>query len=218
MIFLTSPTLFFLESLLFASVLLMHLVKRNTSIVFLYMAQSFIVVFALFFSFLKEAAIPLLIVVLATFVVKIIVAPYFFFNLIKKHRLYFEVSTYLNVPITLIVLVLLFAFSNNFLAVFTTISETNQQSLVIAFAMMLVSLFLIINRKGALSQMAGILSLENSIVSFAYIADLEATGGPQIGILFDIAVWIVIAAIFASMVYRHFGSLDVSAMHHLKEE
>lgn len=196
----------------------MHLTKKNTTTVFLYLTQSLMIAFAFFLLFLKENQMSILFIILITFMVKVVVAPYFFINLIKKNRLHFAVSTYLNTPLTLIILVLGFVFSNNFLDQFATISLVNSQSLVLAFSMMLVSLFLIINRKGALSQMIGILSLENSIVSFAFIAGLETSVGAQLGILFDMTVWIIIAAIFASMIYRHFGTLNVSAMRQLKEE
>jgi hydrogenase-4 component E len=60
--------------------------------------------------------------------------------------------------------------------------------------------------------------LENAIVSFATLAGLEQSPGLQIGIMFDIGVWIMIATIFVSMIYRQFGSLDVASMQHLKEE
>ncbi len=65
--------------------------------------------------------------------------------------------------------------------------------------------------------MIGILSLENGIVCFATFAGLEQTPGLQLGVIFDIFVWVIIATVFISMIYRHFGSLDVSAMRTLKE-
>ena len=98
------------------------------------------------------------------------------------------------------------------------IRDRNEHTLLLAVAMMLISVFLIINRKGALSQMIGVLSLENGIVSFACLAGLEQTPGLQLGIIFDILVWVIIATVFASMVYKQYGSLDVTAMTHLKEE
>ena len=82
---------------------------------------------------------------------------------------------------------------------------------------MFLSLFLIINRKSALSQIVGILSLENSIVAFAIFAGLEQSLSLQIGILFDISVWLIIATVFMSMMYTHFGSLDVTDMKKLKD-
>jgi hydrogenase-4 component E len=215
----TSQFLFFLETVLFLSVIFMHLAKKNFAVIFLYAVQSLIVTFILFASSLKEDSLLLMAVATATFFVKVVIAPYFFFGLMKKHRLQFSVSTYLNGPMTLIVLTLLTAFSYSHLFIpLTILSPYDGNALLLSVGMILISLFLIINRKGVLSQMVGILSLENAIVSFAYLTDLEASAGAQVGILFDILVWIVIATGFASMIYRHFGSLDASAMQHLREE
>ena len=219
MSYFTSEFLFFLETVLFLSVIFMHLAKKNFAVIFLYAVQSFIVTFILFSSSLKEDSLLLMAVATATFFVKVVIAPYFFFGLMKKHRLQFSVSTYLNGPMTLIVLTLLTAFSySHFFRPLTILSPYDGDALLLAVGMILISLFLIVNRKGVLSQMVGILSLENAIVSFAYVTGLEASAGAQVGILFDILVWIVIATGFASMIYRHFGSLDASAMQHLKEE
>jgi hydrogenase-4 component E len=161
----------------------------------------------------------LLLAIAVIFVVKVLVAPRFFFGLVKKHQLKFSVSTYLNSPATLIVLALLtgVTYSQLFLPL-TILSQNEGKTLLLAVATMFISIFLIINRRGALSQMIGILSLENGIVSFATLAGLEQAPGLQIGIMFDILVWIIIASVFASMLYRQFGSLDVTSMTHLKEE
>lgn len=219
MIFDNPQILFFLEALIFSTVILIHLAKKNSFAIFLYMAQSLVVALFLLSSSIQESSWTLAVVAASVFVVKVIVAPHFFRNLIKKHQLKFSVSTYLNEPMTLIVLAGLTAFTySNFFSPLIILSQHNFNALLLAVAMMLVSIFLIINRKGALSQMIGVLSLENAIVSFAFLSGLEQNAGPQLGIIFDILVWVIIATVFASMIYKQFGSLDVSMMQHLKEE
>jgi len=216
---LTPQILFFLETMLLVSVIFMHIAKKNFTIILLYTAQSLIITIALFSSALKEASLLLMAVALATFLLKVVIAPRFFLGLMKKHQVQFSVSTYLNTPMSLIVLAFLIMFSHShFFRPLTILAVHNEASLLLAMAMINISIFLIVNRKGVLSQMVGILSLENAIVSFAYISRLEAAPDAQIGILFAIVVWIVIASSFASMIYWHFGSLDTSAMRHLKEE
>lgn len=211
--------LFFLETLIFASVIFMFMAKKNFTVIFLYSAQSLIISLALFYSSFKILSFSLMGIAVLFFLVKAVVAPYFFFGLVKKHQTQFSASTSLNGPMTLIVLALLTAFAYSDLwAPLAILAPDSGNALPLALAVVFVSLFLIVNRRGVLSQMIGILSLENAIVSFAYITGLEATAGPQLGILFDIAVWMGIAIVFASMIYRHFGSLDVSEMQFLKEE
>lgn len=219
MITYTAQLLFFLEVLIFSSVIFMHLSRKNSSVISLYLLQSTIIAILLFGSSLKEASSSLFLVALAIFAVKVVIAPYFFHRLIKKHQLKFSASTYLNGPLTLIVLAILTGLTySHFFHPLTILAPQNEHTLLLAVAMMLISIFLIINRKGALSQMIGVLSLENAIVSFAYFAGLEQTPGLQLGIIFDMLVWVIIATVFASMVYKQHGSLDVTTMTHLKEE
>ncbi|MBI4250039.1 hypothetical protein HY622_00410 [Candidatus Uhrbacteria bacterium] len=216
---LSPQLLYFLETILFATVLSMHLVKKNFVIISLYSLQSFIISILLFSATLREASLLLLGVAVATFFIKVIVAPYFFFRLIKKIRLHFLVSTYLNGPLILIVLALLTTFSHSqYFKPLTILAPGNENALLLTVGMIFISVFLIINRKGALSQMVGVLSLENAIVSFAFLAGLEQAPGPQLGIIFEIALWVVIATVFASMIYQQFGSLNVAAMVELKED
>ena len=211
--------LFSLESLIFATVVFIQLSKKNSSVVVFYMLQSLVITLFLFWSFLEERSVMLLFVVVVVFAVKVCVAPYFFFRLIREHQLKFSVSTYLHNPMALIIVALLTAFTYSHLFTpLALLSPENANAILLAIAMMLASLFIIINRKGALSQMIGILSFENAIVSFAFLSGLEQAPWLQLGILFDIAVWIVIATVFASIVYQQFGSLDVTTMRHLKEQ
>lgn len=214
-----SQFLFFMEILIFASVVLMHLVKKRLSLIVLYTAQSAVItVLLLSFSF-REFSLPLLLVTFLIFAVKVVIAPSFFLRLIARKQLKFSTSNYLNVPLTLVVLTALTAMAHShFSKSLLFIAPSNGNTLLLSIATILIALFLIINQRSALSQMIGILSLENGIVSFAAITGLEQTPALQMGVTFDILVWIIIATVFTSMVYKQFGSLDVTVMKHLKEE
>lgn len=218
MLNISSQLLYPIEILIFVSVIFMHLVKKNTSIVIFYLVQSFLIALLLFILSFREASVFLLFVITLTFVVKVIIAPYFFFRLIKKHQLKFSASTYVNTPIILIVITALTALArSSLLKPIITLSAAGENILLLSIATIFISFFLIINRKGALSQMIGILSFENGIVSFAVFAGMEQTPGLQLGIIFDILIWIIIATVFISMIFRHYGSLDVTSMSNLKE-
>lgn len=207
-----------LETILFISVVFMHLIKKNSTAVALYVAQSTAVAALLVITSLERQSYLLLLAIVATVAVKLIIAPYFFFGLIKKHQLKFTASTYLNMPMTLLALATLTALTQtDFLKPLTTLASSGHNFLLISLATILISIFLIINRKGALSQMLGILSLENGIVSFALFAGLEQSPSLQLGITFNILIWIIIASVFISMIYRHFGTLDVTSMKELTE-
>jgi len=208
----------FLLQIVFLTIIFLHLARKNISAVAAYAVQSLAIVLLLFHSFLQTQAVSLLYVVILVAVVKLVLAPVFFIRLIKKNELTFSVSTYLNTPLTLIMLTVftIAAYSYKFTAL-TASLPGNSSLLSLSLAVMFLSLCLIINRKSALSQIIGILSLENSIVAFALFAGLEQSLGLQAGILFDISIWIFIATVFTNMVYVHFGSLDVSFMKKLKD-
>jgi hydrogenase-4 component E len=219
MIYLTSQSLFILEMLLFASVVLMHFARKNVEFIVLYAAQSLFIVVALFAASFKDASFLLIAVTVLTFLVKVIIIPYLSLRLTRRYKLQFSIKTYLNVPVTIIVLALLTAFAySSLFSPLTILIQGNANALFLAIGMIFIAIFLIVNRKGVLSQTFGVLSLENAIVSFAYLAGLETSAGLQLGILFDILVWILIATVFSSMIYLHFGSQDTSVMQHLKEE
>lgn len=210
--------LFFLEMLIFASVILMHLVKKTFSIISLYVFQSAIIVFLLLTHLFSDFTFSLALVIGLIFAVKIIIAPKFFFKLIKTHQLKFSISSYLNAPMTLIVLAVLAGIANSgYVKPLADLGGVNGPAVLLSIAVILISLFLVVNRRGALAQVIGILSLENGIVSFAYLIGLEQTAALEVGITFDILAWILIASVFASMIYKQFGSLDVTSMKHLKE-
>lgn len=211
--------LFLLEVLIFASVIFMHLAKKSFSVVFLYALQSLVVTVLLLSQALKEPTFNLIAVIVIIFIIKVVVAPLFFYHRIRRHQLKFSASTYLNSPLTLIIAAVLTAFTySHLLKPLTIIAPENGDAILLAVATMLIAVFLIMNRKGILSQMLGILSLENAIVSFASLANLEQTPGLQLGIIFDIFIWVLIATVFVSLIYKQFASLDVTAMQHLKEE
>jgi hydrogenase-4 component E len=212
-------SMYILEVALFALVIFMHVAKKSSMVISLYVGQSLVVSGLLIFSAFRDQSLALTLVGLAMFFVKVLVAPYFLRRLINRHQIKFSASTYLSAPVTLIVVAALTALAfSDLLRPLALLAEENGNMILLAVAMILACAFLIINRKGALSQMIGILALENSIVLFAFAAGLEQAPSLEMGIIFDILVWVIIATVFAGMVYREFGSLDVSEMKHLKEE
>lgn len=214
-------SLFFLQFLsgtIFLTIIFLHLIKKNFEAVIAYGIQSLAIVFVLLGSFFEASNTLLFFVIFFTLIVKVILAPLFFIKLIQKHELTFSVSTYLNMPLTLIVIAAFTAAAHSLkFSPLTNIIPSHYGLLSLALSAIFISLFLIVNRKGALSQTLGILSLENSIVAFVIFAGLERSPGLQMGIIFDILVWLLIATVFVSMIYRHFGSIDVTSMKYLKD-
>lgn len=205
-------------TLFFITIVFLHVAKKKFGIAIIYGVQSFATLLLLINSFIETRSVSLFLVALLVLIIKVILTPVFIIQLIKKHELKFSVNTYINMPLTLVIVAVLtaIAYSNTF-APLVNIIPANKQFLSLALSAFFISLFLVVNRKGALSQIIGILSLENSIVAFAFFAGLEQSPALQMGIIFDLFVWFIIATIFISMIYKHFGSLDVTEMKHLKD-
>ena len=211
-------TLRVLLEMVFGTIVFLHVTKKNFGAAFAYGLQSLAITVVLFSSFIETGNLSLLFIALIVLIVKAILAPVFFIRLIRKHELTFSVSTYLNMPLTLIIIAILTFVAHSYkFAPLTGILPANRALLSLAFSSMLLSLFLLINRKGALSQIIGILCLENSIVTFTIFAGLEQSPALQLGIIFNILIWLIIATVFVSMIYKHFGTLDLTTMNSLKD-
>lgn len=208
----------FLLGIIFASVIFLHLTKKNLAAALAYGLQSLAVAAIFFNYFLETGNSILLLIVILSLIVKVILAPLFFIKLIKKYRRIFSDGAYLDVPGALIIIALLtfVAHSHKFSAL-TNLLPANQSLLTLALAIIFLALFLIINQKEALAQIIGILSLENGIVAFALLSGLEQSPALQIGIIFNIFIWLMVTTVFMSMIYKHFGTFNVTALNNLKD-
>ncbi|MHB8092057.1 MAG: hypothetical protein ACYDH8_10750 [Syntrophales bacterium] len=208
----------FLAVTIFLTIIFSHIVKRNIIIVTVYGIQSSAIVLLLFRSFLETKSLAMLFIVILVAAIKVFLALRFFTGFIKKYETGLSSSAYLNLPLTLIVVAALSTFAHSRLfAPLTTIVPGNSALLSLSIAGIMISLLLMINRKGILSQIIGVLSLENAIVEFGLFAGLEQSPVLQLGIMFNILVWLIITAVFSAMIYRHFGTLETAGMKSLKE-
>lgn len=209
--------LFFADIIIFLSVIVIHLTEKNISVIYLYALQSLVVATLVFYAAIIDSSYSMILVATLIFLVKVVVAPRYFSTLINKHQIHVSDNNYLNLPLTVAAIAIITMTSQTRLFLpLITLAPLNQNALFISIATIFVSLFLIINRKGALSQMIGILCLENAVFSFIFAAGLGQGPGLELGIIFDVSVWILIASTFITMVYKKFGTLDVTAMTDLK--
>ena len=212
------PWLAIFAAVLFALTLMMNLVRKNTSLVGLYLLQSLALTFALMLLSFSTGSKGLLFAALLTLVVKVVMAPTFLFHLIRKYRGHFSAASYLNTPLSLLALAGITAFTYTYVS--PAFAHFGSSSASVLFASILGAIFLMINRRGALAEVVGVLSLENGVVFLAAVLGAEHSFALEFAIAFDIAVWIAIAAGFLTMMYRQFGIIDAATleMTHLTEE
>lgn len=206
----------------FAASIFMHVTRKNTSLVTLYALQSLgLVVFLGLISWLEGDRI-LTVVALMTLIIKVVVAPYFFYAVIKRSKIYFASGTHVGIPLSLFVILLLMFLSTKLLLPF--ISSVGDTTLIpillypILVSGILTSLYFIVNHRDILGQIIGILSLENWTMQTGIAIGVKHALLLEIGMSFDIAVWIIIALIFIARLHESFGTLKLSNLTHLKED
>lgn len=210
---------FSLDLVAFLVTIAMHVVKTNRNLIRLYLLQSLMVVLFLFGIGITEGDRGLILVAFLTLCIKVVIAPLFFSRLVRRYGTRFTGNNYLSTPLTLVVLMALvmFSYSRIFLPLGILVPEA-LGLLSLNLSIILISIFLLINRRGAFSQMIGILSLENSILLLASFIGIKQSLALETGIIFDIVIWMIIAQVFISIIYRQFGTLNVDTMKRLIEE
>lgn len=205
----------FFALIIFLAVVIMNVARKNTTLVISYLIQSLMLVILLGVRSYYEMSFEMGMVTMILFIIKVIVAPQVLFRILKQHKANMSASTYLNVPMTLGSLILLCVFAQS--DIFSSFFSTAPLLKIFLIGSMLMSFFLTINRKGAISQIVGVISLENCIFTLGYFFGLKQGAALEIGMLFDIFFWIIISGIFVRMMLKHFGSIDVTELRELKK-
>jgi hydrogenase-4 component E len=154
-----------------------------------------------------------------TLVFKAIVLPVVLERLVTKIEIRQEIQPYLNVPISVII-------SGGLTLLAYTVAESFQRpeeaarlghnTLAVAISLFLIGFFMMVNRRKALTQVLGLLSLENGLL----LAAMSLTYGMPLiveaGIFFDVLVAALLLAILIYRIRETFDSMDVSRLSRLR--
>lgn len=200
------------------SLVAMHVAKKYTGLVSAYVLQSLCLTVLLLIELYHHFSFSLLAIILVTFGIKIIVAPMAFSRIIKESRLNLLHHSYLSIPLTLCaVFLLLFLARSDILSSVSGLLPVPLEIRTMLLGNLFMAIFLIINRKGALSQVIGVLSLENSIFVIGIFLQIKQLLSLELGILFNLLFWIIASAMFVKLLYQKFGSFDISSLNQLKK-
>lgn len=203
----------------FLVTIFMHTTKKNGILITLYLLQSLLLSVFLFYSAITGGDKFLLYAAIVSFIIKVVLTPAFFYRFTTKNRLFFTSDTYLSTSLTLSIIFGLSIFSYSMVfqtPSFNAISPTIGYA-PLHLAGLLIAFFVTVNRKGAFAQIIGILTLENWVVYIAALTGFRQTFGLDLAITFEIIVWLTIAIIFVMLLKRHFGTMEVIGLSHLKE-
>lgn len=162
----------------------------------------------------------ILIAAILTIAVKAIVIPIALTKVIDKIKVHKEIDFTINITTSLLLCALLVILADS---VAKPILEAQQVSdlaafkvLPISIAVMMIGLFIMIARKQAVSQIVGLLTMENGV----FLAGLSITYGMplivEVGIFFDIFVAVLILGVFVFRINQTFDTINVDTIRRLR--
>lgn len=151
-------------------------------------------------------------------VVKAFLLPIVLERLVARIEIRQEIEPFINVPLSVIISGLLTLLAYVVAESFQRpdAERMGHNALAVAIALFLIGFFMMVNRRKALTQVLGLLSLENGL----FLAAISLTYGMPLiveaGIFFDILVAALLLAILVYRIRETFDSMDVSRLSRLK--
>lgn len=163
----------------------------------------------------------LYLVAILTFGIKAITIPKILLYITKKldSPIKFEINPYVNIRSSVIIYVLLVIISY-FIALQLPIrsNEIVDVFLPVSLSLFFIGLFMIISRRKALSQIIGLLTLENGLFLFALVLTNGFALIIEIGLMIDILVSVIISSILLFKMSQTFDSLDIRNLESLRDD
>jgi hydrogenase-4 component E len=152
-----------------------------------------------------------------TLALKVFVLPWFLIRLVRRIGIGQEVKPLLNSPAALLLCGAFTLLGCVVARPFSSLENTASKTLGVALTLLLTGLFLMINRRKALTQVLGLLTVENGL--FLAAIALTPFGMPllvELGILFDVMVAVMVLGILVYRIRETFASMDVGKLTNLK--
>lgn len=154
---------------------------------------------------------------LLTLLLKTMVIPRVFFGMIRRIGVRREVESYINIPFSLILAVLLLFLSFYGTAHLWELSSIEQKEFIpMAIATVFWGMLMMVTRKKALTQIVGLLLMENGLFLMAVTLTSGMPLLVELGIFFDVLVGVIIMGVFVLKIRGAFEGIDVDDMTALK--
>lgn len=165
----------------------------------------------------SESRHELLITAALTIALKAIVIPLFLVRTVDRIGIKREIEPYLNVPASLLICLVLTVVGYRVSTGFAEGARSTSHHVIgVALALLLIGLFLMVTRRKAITQILGLLTVENAVFLVAIGA---TTGMPlivELGISFDVILAVLILGVLVHRIVDRFESMDVSRLSDLK--
>jgi hydrogenase-4 component E len=151
-----------------------------------------------------------------TVLTKGVLIPLFLRRIVKQMKVNHEVIPYISNSLSLTISGVLVAVVYASLKEGIFITGFSKNVLQISIAVILISLFIMITRRKAITQVIGLLFMENGL----FLAGFSLTFGMptiiELGVLFDMLMGVIILGMFAIQIKKAFASADLDKLTVLK--
>jgi len=151
-----------------------------------------------------------------TLLSKGILIPLFLRKIVREIKVTHDVEPYISNPLSLSISGILVAVVYASLKEGIFVTGFSRNVLQISIAVILIGLFTMITRRKAITQVIGLLFMENGL----FLAGFSLTFGMptiiELGVLFDMLIGVIILGIFAIQIKRTFASADLDKLTTLK--
>ncbi len=175
---------------------------------------------ALTVAFVTDAA-HIYVVAVLTVAIKGMVIPWMLLYVMRQIKVDREVEQMVSIPLSLLLCggltVVAFYLTQPIIIVGGAIDTITKNCLAISLAVVFIGFFTMISRKKAITQIMGLLTMENGL----FLAAISVTYGMplivELGIFFDILVAVLIMGLFAFRINKTFASVDTTILRRLRD-
>jgi hydrogenase-4 component E len=164
-----------------------------------------------------HSATHVYVIALLTIIGKVLMLPRLLNRLVRRINIVQEIEPLLNAPTSMLICGGLTLLGYIVARPFTTLEKLGNNTLAIAITLLLTGFFLMFNRRKAITQVLGLLTVENGVM-LAAVA-LTTYGMPlvvELGIFFDVMVAVMVLGILVYRIRESFASMDTSKLSQLK--
>lgn len=208
-----------LGGLLLLTVFAMLSIRRIYSMIRIFVLQGLILSASTLVVGLVSGEKHLLFQALFTFALKVVLLPVLLFRLIRRLRLRGEVEVVLNVPMTMVTGIFVVIFSYGLASPLSRMASTVSRGLIgVGLATVLLSFLVILTRRKAVTQVLGLLSLENGLLFSATNATYGMPMVVELGVALDVLVGALLFGVFFFQIRESFENLDLDRLERTWED
>jgi hydrogenase-4 component E len=151
------------------------------------------------------------------FLLKVIVIPRLLKRMERRFAAERELEPYVNTATSLVIAGLLVLFGYAITRPLVALSQLpTRAGMPLAMGLVLVSLFVVISRKKALTQVVGFLMLENGLTLLAVLGTYGIPLIVELGVFLDVLMGFLVMQIFIYQIHETFESIDVEQLNRLR--